>query len=167
MSDRFSTSTSGEPGDGSRRDFIKVARAGALATAAAAQRAKDSGVRADRDMRNGRNFEYYSEDSLLSTVLAAEAVNGTKGEGVNSHRGRRPHLNASRIDAHYHILFEGIPQTITMTADIGYVYFDVPRDIAAPLSHAERVGAAAIADGVPEVLLRTREQLMHLSPPIS
>ena len=36
---------------------------------------------------------------------------------------------------------------------------EVPRDIAAPLSYTERVGAAAIADGVPEVLLRTREQL--------
>ena len=37
--------------------------------------------------------------------------------------------------------------------------YEVPRDIAAPLSYTERVGAAAIADGVPEVLLRTREQL--------
>jgi imidazolonepropionase-like amidohydrolase len=39
--------------------------------------------------------------------------------------------------------------------------YEVPRDIAAPLSHSERVGASAIADGVPEVLLRTREQLMQ------
>jgi imidazolonepropionase-like amidohydrolase len=39
--------------------------------------------------------------------------------------------------------------------------YEVPRDIAAPLSHSERVGAAAIADGVSEVLLRTREQLMQ------
>ena len=39
--------------------------------------------------------------------------------------------------------------------------YEVPREIAAPLSHAERVGATAIADGVPEVLLRTREQLMQ------
>jgi imidazolonepropionase-like amidohydrolase len=37
--------------------------------------------------------------------------------------------------------------------------YEVPRNIAAPLSYTERVGAAAIADGVPEVLLRTREQL--------
>lgn len=39
--------------------------------------------------------------------------------------------------------------------------YEVPKDIAAPLSYAERIGAAAIADGVPEVLLRTREQLMQ------
>lgn len=34
-------------------------------------------------------------------------------------------------------------------------------DAAAPLSYTERIGAAAIADGVPQVLLRTREQLMQ------
>lgn len=125
------------------------------------------------------------------------------------------------IDAHYHMMFAAIPQTVAMTADIGYVElvagkeagatlmrgfttvrdlggptfglkraidegvvvgpriypsgafisqtsghgdfrmpYEVPRDIAAPLSHSESIGAAAIADGVPEVLLRTREQLM-------
>jgi imidazolonepropionase-like amidohydrolase len=37
--------------------------------------------------------------------------------------------------------------------------YEVPRERDAPLSYSERVGAAAIADGVPEVLLRTREQL--------
>lgn len=36
---------------------------------------------------------------------------------------------------------------------------DVPREPGAPLSYAERAGVAAIADGVDQVILRTREQL--------
>jgi imidazolonepropionase-like amidohydrolase len=126
------------------------------------------------------------------------------------------------IDAHYHIIFESLPQVVLLSADVGYVYqvagrsagktllrgfttvrdlggptfglkraidepvingpriypsgafisqtsghgdfrmpYEVPRDIAAPLSYSERIGGSAIADGVPEVLLRTREQLMQ------
>jgi beta-glucosidase len=42
------------------------------------------GMNLARDVRNGRNFEYYSEDPYLSAVLAAEAVNGIQGEGVIS-----------------------------------------------------------------------------------
>src|SRR5215467_13739930 len=42
------------------------------------------GINLARDVRNGRNFEYYSEDPWLSAVLAAEAVNGIQGEGVIS-----------------------------------------------------------------------------------
>jgi len=42
------------------------------------------GVNLTRDIRNGRNFEYYSEDPLLSGVLGAEAVGGIQGEGVIS-----------------------------------------------------------------------------------
>jgi imidazolonepropionase-like amidohydrolase len=38
--------------------------------------------------------------------------------------------------------------------------YEVPRTGASPLSRGEQVGAAAIADGVDEVLRRTREQLM-------
>jgi beta-glucosidase len=38
------------------------------------------GINLARDLRNGRNFEYYSEDPLLG----AEAVNGIQGEGVIS-----------------------------------------------------------------------------------
>jgi beta-glucosidase len=37
-----------------------------------------------RDPRNGRNFEYFSEDPWHSAVLAAEAVNGIQAEGVVS-----------------------------------------------------------------------------------
>jgi len=42
------------------------------------------GINLARDVRNGRNFEYYSEDPWVSAVLAAEAVNGIQGEGVIS-----------------------------------------------------------------------------------
>ena len=42
------------------------------------------GINLQRDPRNGRNFEYYSEDPWLSAVMGAEAVNGIQGEGVIS-----------------------------------------------------------------------------------
>jgi beta-glucosidase len=42
------------------------------------------GIDLARDVRNGRNYEYYSEDPLLSAALGAEAVNGIQGEGVIS-----------------------------------------------------------------------------------
>jgi beta-glucosidase len=42
------------------------------------------GINLARDVRNGRTYEYYSEDPWLSAVLGAEAVNGIQGEGVIS-----------------------------------------------------------------------------------
>ena len=42
------------------------------------------GINLARDPRNGRNFEYYSEDPYHSAVLGAEAVNGIQGQGVIS-----------------------------------------------------------------------------------
>lgn len=42
------------------------------------------GIDLARDARNGRNFEYLSEDPWLSAVLAAEVISGTQGEGVIS-----------------------------------------------------------------------------------
>lgn len=39
--------------------------------------------------------------------------------------------------------------------------YEIPREPGAPLSHGERMGAAAIADGPDQVILRTREQLMQ------
>ena len=42
------------------------------------------GVNLARDPRNGRNFEYLSEDPLLSGVLAGEAIAGIQSEGVIS-----------------------------------------------------------------------------------
>jgi beta-glucosidase len=61
------------------------------------------GINLARDVRNGRNFEYYSEDPLLTAVLGAEAVNGIQHEGVistlkhftlNSNETNRHWLNA-------------------------------------------------------------------------
>ena len=37
-----------------------------------------------RDPRNGRNFEYLSEDPLVNATIGAEAINGTQGERVIS-----------------------------------------------------------------------------------
>ena len=42
------------------------------------------GINLHRDPRNGRNFEYLSEDPLVSATLAAESINGIQAEGVIS-----------------------------------------------------------------------------------
>ena len=42
------------------------------------------GINLARDVRHGRNFEYYSEDPYHTAILGAEAVNGIQGEGVIS-----------------------------------------------------------------------------------
>ncbi|MBO0836337.1 MAG: glycoside hydrolase family 3 C-terminal domain-containing protein, partial [Actinobacteria bacterium] len=42
------------------------------------------GINLARDPRNGRNFEYLSEDPLLSAALAAESIKGIQGERVIS-----------------------------------------------------------------------------------
>jgi beta-glucosidase len=42
------------------------------------------GINLARDVRNGRNFEYYSEDLYHSAVMGAEAVNGIQSQQVIS-----------------------------------------------------------------------------------
>ena len=42
------------------------------------------GINLARDPRNGRNFEYLSEDPLLSATLAAESIAGIQSQGVIS-----------------------------------------------------------------------------------
>src|SRR5690606_35659305 len=68
------------------------------------------GMNLTRDPRHGRTFEYFSEDPLLSAVMAAEQVLGIQGEGVmsmlkhvslNSHETNKFVLDA-RIDPAAH-----------------------------------------------------------------
>src|SRR5262247_2370012 len=42
------------------------------------------GINLTRDVRNGRNFEYYGEDPYLSGVMGAEQVNGIQSQQVIS-----------------------------------------------------------------------------------
>jgi beta-glucosidase len=42
------------------------------------------GINLARDPRNGRNFEYFSEDPLVSAIFGSEVVNGAQNEGVIS-----------------------------------------------------------------------------------
>ena len=58
------------------------------------------GINLARDPRNGRNFEYLSEDPLLSAVLAAEAINGIQGEGVIS-TIKHYSLNCNETNRHW------------------------------------------------------------------
>src|SRR4051794_33401690 len=58
------------------------------------------GINLTRDVRNGRNFEYLSEDPLVSGTLVAEAVNGTQGEGVIS-TVKHYALNSNETNRHW------------------------------------------------------------------
>lgn len=53
-----------------------------------------------RDPRNGRNFEYYSEDPYLSAVLAAEQVDGIQSQGVVSTL-KHYSLNCNETNRHW------------------------------------------------------------------
>lgn len=58
------------------------------------------GMNLARDPRNGRNFEYISEDVLLSAAIAAEMVIGTQSEGVISTL-KHFSLNANEHNRHW------------------------------------------------------------------
>jgi beta-glucosidase len=58
------------------------------------------GINLQRDVRNGRNYEYYSEDPLVSAVFGAEAVNGIQSEGVISTL-KHYTLNANETNRHW------------------------------------------------------------------
>jgi beta-glucosidase len=58
------------------------------------------GVNLARDPRNGRNFEYLSEDPLLTAALAAESINGIQGEGVIS-TIKHYSLNCNETNRHW------------------------------------------------------------------
>ena len=53
-----------------------------------------------RDPRNGRNFEYLSEDPLLTAAIAAESVNGIQAEGVIS-TVKHYSLNCNETNRHW------------------------------------------------------------------
>jgi beta-glucosidase len=53
-----------------------------------------------RDPRNGRNFEYLSEDPLLSAAMAAESINGIQQQGVIS-TTKHYSLNCNETNRHW------------------------------------------------------------------
>ena len=53
-----------------------------------------------RDPRNGRNFEYLSEDPLLSGTMAAESIDGIQGQGVIS-TVKHYSLNCNETNRHW------------------------------------------------------------------
>ncbi len=53
-----------------------------------------------RDPRNGRNFEYLSEDPLLTATMAAESVNGIQDNGVIS-TVKHYSLNCNETNRHF------------------------------------------------------------------
>jgi len=58
------------------------------------------GINLARDPRNGRNFEYLSEDPLVSATLAAESINGIQAEGVIS-TIKHYSLNCNETNRHW------------------------------------------------------------------
>lgn len=58
------------------------------------------GINLTRDLRNGRNFEYYSEDPWHSAVFGAEAVNGIQSQGVISTL-KHYALNSNETNRHW------------------------------------------------------------------
>src|SRR5512147_473353 len=58
------------------------------------------GVNLVRDPRNGRNFEYLSEDPLLSATLAAASIAGIQSEGVIS-TIKHYSLNCNETNRHW------------------------------------------------------------------
>jgi beta-glucosidase len=58
------------------------------------------GINLARDPRNGRNFEYYSEDPWVSAILGAAAVAGIQDEGVISTL-KHFSLNSNETNRHW------------------------------------------------------------------
>jgi beta-glucosidase len=79
-------------------------RAGEVLASEARQRGFNvvlgGGINLTRDVRNGRNFEYFSEDPWVSAVLGAEAVNGAQHQGVISTL-KHYSLNSNETNRHW------------------------------------------------------------------
>ncbi|MGH3530572.1 MAG: beta-glucosidase [Mycobacterium sp.] len=58
------------------------------------------GINLTRDPRNGRNFEYLSEDPLLSGTIAAESIDGIQQQGVIS-TIKHYSLNCNETNRHW------------------------------------------------------------------
>ena len=58
------------------------------------------GMNLTRDLRNGRNFEYYGEDPWHSAIMAAEQVNGIQSQQVISTL-KHYTLNANETNRHW------------------------------------------------------------------
>lgn len=58
------------------------------------------GMNLARDVRNGRNFEYYGEDPWLSAMMASEQVNGIQSQQVISTL-KHYSLNANETNRHW------------------------------------------------------------------
>ena len=58
------------------------------------------GINLARDVRNGRNYEYYSEDPLLTALLGASAVNGIQSQQVISTL-KHYSLNCNETNRHW------------------------------------------------------------------
>ncbi|HZM82270.1 MAG TPA: beta-glucosidase [Candidatus Limnocylindrales bacterium] len=83
----------------------KLARAGGRALALEARSRGFNvqlagGINLARDPRNGRNFEYFSEDPYLSAVMCSEQINGIQGEGVIS-TIKHYTLNCNEVNRHW------------------------------------------------------------------
>ncbi len=58
------------------------------------------GINLARDPRNGRNFEYFSEDPLLSATIAAQSITGIQEQGVIS-AVKHFSLNCNETNRHW------------------------------------------------------------------
>ncbi len=58
------------------------------------------GANLARDPRNGRNFEYLSEDPLLTATLAAESITGIQNQGVIS-TAKHLSINCNETNRHW------------------------------------------------------------------
>lgn len=106
-------------------------------------------------------------DVSFLTLVAARAAEAMLMRGFTSVRdlGGSTFAVKRAIDEGLYIGPRIYPCGATISQTAGHGDFrqtiDLPRTIGAPPSYMERVGMTSVADGRPEVLLRTRENLMR------